>query len=532
MSVLNHETVVHVLKKLDKNPKKALIFSNWAREKRGFSLSSPVYSLLLRVLAHKHTMKQFWINLKQMKDEGFYLDEETYLTILASFKKEKMTSDVAALTHFNKRMIEDNALDETAKMVANLVLLEKELEDVEITFSDNFVIRTLKELRDHPTKAFKFFQWAGKRADYDHNSITYNALLRVLARNDSIREFWSAFEEMKSAGFEMDIDTYIKISRHFLNKFKMMEDAVKLYEFMMDGPYKPSMDDCNRILRCIAGGHNPDLSLVYRIANKYEETGHSLSKSIYDGIHRSLTSLGRFEEAENILKAIKDAGFEPDNITYSQLVFGLCKARRLEEACKVLDEMEVCGCTPDIKTWTILIQGHCDADAVDKAMICFANMLEKNLDLDADLLDVLINGFLSQKRVDGAYQFLVEIVKQGRLRPWQSTFKNVTVKLLESSKLEEAMNLLLVMKKHGYPPYPEPYVEYISRSGTVEDAMEFLKALSVKDFPSTKAYIHVLKSFYDQGRHSEAQDLLYKCPHHIRTHSQISQLFGSAKSVC
>ncbi|KEH31771.1 PPR containing plant protein [Medicago truncatula] len=37
---------------------------------------------------------------------------------------------------------------------------------------------------------------------------------------------------------------------------------------------------------------------------------------------------------------MRNAGYEPDNTTYNQVVFGLCKMKRVEEACKVLEEME------------------------------------------------------------------------------------------------------------------------------------------------------------------------------------------------
>ncbi|KAL4360845.1 hypothetical protein GQ457_04G035820 [Hibiscus cannabinus] len=533
-SALTHETVIYVLKKIDKDPKKASSFFNWAREENGFNPNSSVFSFMLRILANKATMKEFWITLREMKELGFYLDEETYYTIHSCFKNDKMATDVVALTHFYRRMVEENAKDSIARKVADVVLrdewgneIEKELDDMNIVLSDNLVIRVLKELRNYPRKGLKFFDWAGKCScsSYKHNTVTYNALVRVLARHDSIAEFWSVVGEMKGEGFEMDIDTYIKVSRNF-QKFRMLEDAVKLYEFMMDGPYKPSEQDCSLLLRSISGADTEDLSLVFRVVNKYEAAGYSLSKAIYDGIHRSLTKVGKFDEATKIIETMKNVGCAPDNITYSQLVYGLCRAQRLEEACKVLDEMEANGCRPDIKTWTILIKGHCHANQLDGALMCFSKML-KNCEADADLLDVLINGFVGQNRIDGAYKLLVEMVNVVHLRPWQATFKLLIEKLLEERKLEESMNLLKLMKKQNYPPYSEPLVRYISKLGTVEDAKEFLKALSVKEYPSIGAYIHVIESFLEEGRHSEAQDLLYKCPHHIRNHPKVSEIFGT-----
>ncbi|XP_015869825.3 pentatricopeptide repeat-containing protein At3g48250, chloroplastic [Ziziphus jujuba] len=533
----NHETVIFVLKKLDKDPEKASDFFNWVCEKDGFRHSSSLYSIMLRILADKETMKQFWVTLRKMKQEGFYLDEETYFTISGKFKKEKMASDVAALSHFYNRMIQENAMDKVVGSVVDVILgsvwndnVEKQLGELNVVFSDNVVIRVLKELRSYPSKAASFFRCVGKYPGYEHNTVTYNAIARVLCQHDSIEEFWSVIEEMKGADHDMDIDTYIKISRQF-QKNKMMEDAVKLYELMMDGPFKPSVQDCSMLLRSISANDNPNLDLVFRVAKKYESTGHTLSKAIYDGIHRSLTSAGRFNEAEKIVNVMQNAGYEPDNITYSQVVFGLCKARRLEEACEVLDEMEALGCVPDIKTWTILIQGHCAAGEVDKALMCFASMMGKNYDADADLVDVLINGFISQRKIEGAYNLLIEMVNRTRLRPWQATYKNLIEKLLGVMKLEEALELLRMMKKQNYPPYPDPFVQYISKFGTVEDAAGFLKALTVKEYPSSSAYVHLLKSFFHEGRYSEAKDLLFKCPHHIRKHAEVCKLFGSTDST-
>ncbi|KAF5184634.1 Pentatricopeptide repeat-containing protein [Thalictrum thalictroides] len=119
-------------------------------------------------------------------------------------------------------------------------------------------------------------------------------------------------------------------------------------------------------------------------------------------------------------------------------------------------------------------------------------MLEKNFEADADLLEVLVSGLCSKGRVDSAYTLVTEM-------------------------------------KQKYPPFPEPFEDFISKFGTVDDAKEFLTALSVTQYPSFSAYLHLLKAFFKEGRQSEARDLLYKCPHHIRNHADVSILFASPK---
>ncbi|CAH8359041.1 unnamed protein product [Eruca vesicaria subsp. sativa] len=536
MPFLTHETAIYLVRKLDKHPEKAHSFLNWVIRESGLTPSSPLYSTMLRILAQQGSMKRFWMTLTDMKRGGFYMEEETYKTVYSFLNKEEDSkADAAALAHFYERMLKENAVSDVAGSVSASVSkvdwsceLERELQEMKLPLSDNFVIRVLKELREHPLKALAFFHWVGGTSSgYRHSTVTYNAVLRVLARSNSVAEFWSVVDEMKTAGHEVDLDTYIKVSRQF-QKVRMMTEAVKLYEFMMDGPFKPSVQDCSLLLRSLSAGPTPDLDLVFRVSSKYESTGKCLSKAVYDGIHRSLTSVARFEEAEEIIKAMRDAGYEPDNITYSQLVFGLCKAERLEEARGVVDQMEAQGCFPDIKTWTILIQGHCKNNEVDKAFACLAEMLEKGFDIDSDLLDVLVGGFLSQNRIEGACKFLMEMVRTASVKPWQTTYKGVIDKLLEIKKGDDALDLLQMMKKQNYPAYAEPFDGYLAKFGTSEDAKKFLDVIGSNDSPSFAAYFHVVEAFYREGRLSDAKDLVFTSPHQFKIHPKITALFGAS----
>ncbi|KAF8100079.1 hypothetical protein N665_0231s0018 [Sinapis alba] len=488
---LTHETAIYVLRKLAKHPEKAYSFLNWVIRESELTPTSPLYNTMLKmILMQERPMKRFWMTLTDMKQGGFCLDEETYMTIYSLLNRESY-KDATALTHIYESLLKDNAMSVVADNVSASVSkrdwsfeVERELQDMKLPLSDNFVIRVLKGLKAHPMKALSFLRWvSGASGHYKHSTVTYNAALRVLAKPSSVQEFWSVVYEMKEAGHEVDFDTYIKVSRQF-QMSRMMIEAVKLYEFMSDGPFKPSAEDCSLLLKSLSAGPSPYLDLVYRVSRKYESTGKPLTKAVYDGIHRYLTSVARFDEAEDIMKAMREDGYEPDNITYSQLVFGLCKAKRLEEACGVLDQMEADGCLPDVKTWTVLIQGHFKNNEVDKAFACFENMLEKGIDIDSGLLDVMVGMFLSQNRIEEACKFLKKKVKMANVKPWRTTYKGLIDKLHEIKKDKEALDLVQMMKKQNYPAYAEPF------DGTVKDAK--IDAPSSKDSPS---FCDVIEAF-------------------------------------
>jgi pentatricopeptide repeat protein len=532
---LTPESVLYNLSSLSKDPSRALAFFR-SSVAAGHPVGSAAYNLMLRTLASQPSSSQshFWTFLRDMQDAGHSVDEGTYLAALSSFKKANLTADYASLTAYLTKAREEAKTATPISSAAEAVRehdgsdLHSKLEAIHLPLTETAVAKVLSKLKDYPIRALAFFRWAGRQNGYAHGSVAYNAMARVLGREESIREFWELIQEMKAAGMHVDIDTYVKLSRNF-QKRHMLREAVELYELMMDGPFKPSQNDGPLIIRRISLGPSPDLELVNRVVSKFETVWEVKTKELFDGVHRALTSNGRFCEAAEIVQRMKDEGHKPDNITYSQLVFGLCRVNRLEDARNVLDEMEAEGCIPDLKTWTILIQGHCEAGDVDRALQFLTEMIEKNLEADANLLDVIVKGLCSQDKIDAAYALFVEMVDKAHLKPWRATYKDLIGELLRFKKLEEALALLRSMKARKFPPYVDPFPSCIAKYGTFEDGREFLKALTMNNSPSHTAYLHVFKSLFEEARYSEAQDLLYKCPAHIRRHPDITNLFESVK---
>ncbi|KAF9586864.1 hypothetical protein IFM89_039913 [Coptis chinensis] len=490
---------------------------------------------MLRILGCEETMKEFWDFVNKMSEDGCYIDEDTYWVLMSNFKKAQLTDDSNTLKESFTKMTRDSALDANVKGVVKVVLMsewnedmEKKLGEMEFKLSENALLRIFLALHKRPLRALRFFRWVEEHMGYAHNAVTYNCILRVLDKKETIEEFWSLVKELKSAGHDIDSDTYIKLSRSF-RRSKMLKDAVELYEIMMDGPYNPPFSNCCTFLVEIALTNTPDLDFAFRVFNKYEASGQTLVRILYDMIHRSLTTVGRFDEAEKFLDTMRNVGHEPNNITYSHIVFGLTKAGRVEEACKILGEMEAQGYVLEFKTWEIIIQRHCLAGEIDQALNIFNKILEKNIPADTDLLEVLVNGLCSRERVDDAYTLVIEMVEKVNIKPFLDTYKNLIQKLLGERKLKEALNLLRLMKKQNRPSLEEPFNDYISKFGTVDDAIDYLMALRVKKFPPVVIYSHAIESFCKEGRQSEAQDLLEKCPPHIRGDSGILKFVTSPK---
>ncbi|KAL5718092.1 hypothetical protein ACHQM5_011031 [Ranunculus cassubicifolius] len=520
-----HETVIYVLKSLEKHPQKALNFLNWVTYTKGFTPSSIVYSLMLRILGNKEYIKEFWECVERLVDEDCDIDIGVYRAVLANFKNLEMMSDAKALTRLVSKMTKESGTTARVKNVVDLVLgsdlkddLRKNLRVVGDSLSENIVLRIFWKLHKFPLKALLLFRWVEEHTDYTLKGAIYNGIVRVLAKEESVKEFWSMVEELKSSGYLIDIDTYIKVERQFLSS-GMLKDAVQLYEQMMDGPYEPPLDNCNWLLR----------EICVRVVKTYAAAGHLLSNTSYDWMYRCLNSVGNIEEAEKVLVCMKNEGFEPDSVTYGHAVFGYCRAGQLERATKVMDELESRGCISDPRTWAYLIQELCKAGELDQSIKYFMKMLQKNLEVEAEILDLLVNLLCNEGRVDNVYTLVIESVDKAKLTPLISTYKHVITNLLAEKKFGAAMILLRPVEEQNLRPIGALYVDYLSKSGSLDDATDFLKVVNTKQHAPSSFYFQILHSFCKEGRHSEAEELVDKYPYHIRTHANILKFFASQK---
>ncbi|OVA19740.1 Pentatricopeptide repeat [Macleaya cordata] len=534
--LVNHEMVLTTLQNLEENPEGAWKLFNWVSETDSERLSSKSYNLMLGILGRKDHVTEFWDLFEIMKKNGYGISRTTYIKVSENFEKEKMVSDLDRLKEVYSSKSGD---DPTATMCSRVckVINEKEwdeevlkrLRDLNISWSSDLVEMVLEHLSVHPTKALMFFWWVEENPSFKHTKQTYNAMVTVLGREDCIEKFWRIVDEMKGAGYVIEMETYVKVMGRFYKR-RMVKDAVDLYGFMMGGSNKPPAQDALFLLRKIVVGKDLDMDLFSKVIGIFTEHGNRLTKPFLDGILKSLRSVSKLQECGKILKAMEKGGFVANNAVYSEIIFQLSRYGKLDEAYDILNDMEASGCNPNSKLWASLIQGQCEAGEIDTAASCFRKTVEKVGVTDASYgFDVLVNGFCSNNRAVDACKFLSEMVKEKKLQPWHTTYKLLIEKLLVRGNLEEALSLVGLMKNHGFPPFVDPFIAYISKSGTGDDAMSFLKAITVKRFPSTSVFIRMFNAFFKAGRHSEAHDCLSKCPGYIRSHADVLNLFFDMK---
>ncbi|XP_023550224.1 pentatricopeptide repeat-containing protein At3g02490, mitochondrial-like [Cucurbita pepo subsp. pepo] len=536
--VISHDLVLEVLGKLESNPDSAIRFFNWVSGDYGEKLSSKSYNLMLGILGVNDHVKEFWDLNCDMKKKGYGISKTVRDKVLEKFEKDGLESEAEKLRDVFASGSTDKSPEKIGSIVCKLVRnnvwgddVEQQLRDMNVSFSSDMVKMILENLCTDPAKAFIFFRWIGESGMFKHDEQTYNAMARVLGREDSIDRFWKVVDEMRSHGYEMEVETFAKVLGRFCKR-RMIEEAVNLYVFAMAGGNKPSVDCLTFLLKKIAVSKHLDLDLFSRTLKVFTETGNVLTDSMVSAVLKSLSTVGRIGEYTEVLNVMKEYGYEFSGSLKRKVAYRLGRTGKSDEANDFMNGLEASGCNPDNKTWASLIEGLCAAGDLAMASDCIHKMVEKgDVSSAGYALDLIVNAYCQRRRETDASHLLSDLVDGKQLKPWHSTYKALINKLLQRGEFKEALKLLGMMRNHEFPPFIEPFISYVSKSGTADDAIGFLKAMTSKRFPSTSVFLHLFEAFFQAGRHGDAQDFLSKCPSDIRNHADVLNLFYSMKPV-
>jgi pentatricopeptide repeat protein len=481
------ESVNSLISDLKSTPDVCYNFFNWVVEKEKFQPNSKCYNSLLQVLGVHGRTDQFWGVVGTMrKEKGYGIDRETFLRVSESFQDKGLSEDLKNLKGVYENLV--SRVCGVLRSGPDEGEIFKRLDElgIESVLCSGLIISVLEKMESSPKRAFFFFNWLEQKSlTFEITGPVYSTVIMVLAKEGYTKEFSRMLKKMKDVGIKLETDTYVRLMRRLIGN-KMISSAVKLFQF------SPSDRDLLILLKKIASCKDFDVKLISKVVSSYLKDENSIENpSVFDGILKSLISVGRLEECGKVLKAMERGGFKPDSAIHTKVVFGLCDSSKLDEAVCYLIEVKESG---------------------------------YNLDTQL-LLDKIVTGFCIRKQTMRAYKVLMKMVKDKSAKPMHGTYKYLIEKLVRQGSLKEAFVVLPLMKNDGFPPFIDPLVDYIAKKGSVDDAIGLLKAMTVQDFPSRRVYLRLFEALFQEGRGDVAQDLLYRSPGSVRNNADVLDLF-------
>jgi hypothetical protein len=80
-----------------------------------------------------------------------------------------------------------------------------------------------------------------------------------------------------------------------------------------------------------------------------------------------------------------------------------------------------------------------------------------------------------------------------------------------------------------FPPFIDPCIVQISKSGTVDDALGLLQAAPLKGIVPVNSSLRLFEALFKEGRHEVAPQLLSQSPANVQDHADVCEIFDKMK---
>ncbi|KAG6509178.1 hypothetical protein ZIOFF_034569 [Zingiber officinale] len=276
----------------------------------------------------------------------------------------------------------------------------------ETDHSSDFISRLSQILKFFPAQSRSSFPEPGARP-LESDPFHYNLLMKAFSCAGNLHEVLRLFRDMKEAKCDPDIFCYTTVLDALLAANRS-EDAEKVFDEM------------------IKSGVKLDAGPLTVLVKYY---------SFY---------LKRFDSARQIIEWMVQSGCDPDVVTYSTLIAGLCRAGMVEEAWNVMDQMLLGNCAPNAHSYTPFLQAYCSQGKVEAAMRLMEAMRSLGCPPDAVAYNILINGLCKHGYFDQVAHILESDVSYG-WEPDAVTYNTYISGLCKAGMADAAFKQLEIM---------------------------------------------------------------------------------------
>lgn len=337
---------------------------------------------------------------------------------------------------------------------------EKALEVLKLKV-DHRLVREVLSIDVEINVKIQFFNWAGKRRKFEHDSTTYMALIRCLDDVGLVGQMWKTIQDMVRATClinPVDLSEIVKI----LGKAKMVNKALSIFFQVKARKCKPNVSTYNSIIfMLMQEGHHEKVHELYN--EMCNEQNCFPDTFTYSALISSFGKLGRDDSAIRLFDEMKENGLHPTAKIYTTLLGIHFKSGRVEKALTLVQEMKEKGCAPTVYTYTELIKGLWKSGKAEEAYNIFLNMLNEGCKPDVVLINNVINLLGKAGRLADALK-LFEEMKSFNCEPNVVTYNTIIKALFESkAPISEASSWFERMKVNGF--VPSSFIYYILIDG-------------------------------------------------------------------
>jgi len=310
-------------------------------------------------------------------------------------------------------------------------------------------VQVLKRIKK-PDLAFKFFDWLEHLKGFNHDGLTYTAILKVLTR-DCNPSHASIADSLLRKKIRLGLDVTPADYDYVLHQWARVgrsDMGLPLLNEMIACGFTPAITSCSILLEELFGSKQEELGwdLFYRMLNGSID---ALETETFNVAMKFLCVKGNLEEALDLFAIMRAEDYVPDLDSYNILIKGCCEKGEVKMVFNLFKHMLDIKVKPDSYTMNLLIKELCKQGRPEYGNDLFNHMrrvgwLDRKF-VYTQLVESLTNYGWWMK----ALKIFVKMVRRGH-HPKLGLYNNLIRRLCMGDRLREAHKLKDLMLVKGY----------------------------------------------------------------------------------
>ncbi|KAG0559545.1 hypothetical protein KC19_10G113400 [Ceratodon purpureus] len=340
----------------------ALSLFKWLRAERSSSLNIYTYNVMLKVLRRGRQWDLSNGIALDMATVGILPDNITYSTLISCANRCNRQEE--AMAWFD-RMHEAGCVPDG------------------VTYSTMLDVYGKIGKYDEAVALYENLRKSGWKPD----KVTYGTMVRLFGRAGYLKEAVSTFKEMKESGVQPDSIVY-NILISCLGRAGRMGHALRIFEEMEQAGVKPNAVTLSTVMETYnrSGNVVDGLGVFSRLRK-----GVTCDVIVYNTVIKMCGDAGLVAEADQYLREMGEAGCQPNDWTYRNMISLYAKQGMTVEAQRMFTSLVEVGYSADVMAYTCLLQAYGNAKDYKKVEDILNEMVSANCTPDERLCCVVLN---------------------------------------------------------------------------------------------------------------------------------------------
>ncbi|XP_074331460.1 uncharacterized protein LOC141668461 isoform X2 [Apium graveolens] len=298
-----------------------------------------------------------------------------------------------------------------------------------------------------------------------------------------------------------------------LVKMKQCEVAFSFFRDMCTLSIPINIFTFNIVINCCC--HSDRLDCAFSLLAAIFKRGFVPDVVTYSTLIRGLLSQHKSVEARLLFEnLIKFREVQPNVVTFSIMIDGLCKTGHTDMALWLFRFMEKSYCKPNTVTYNTVIDSYCKRGLVDHALTLHSEMMDKRIFPDVWTYNSIIQVLCNLNRWEEVSMLLKQMMEDMKITPSVHTFNILVNAYSKSGKLDDAEHIIQIMSEKGVYPDIITYntlIQAYCKQGEMDAALAVLSTIkSKKMMPDCYTYNILLDACCRELKLEKALDLYRK----------------------